>query len=452
MKEEGVADPEDELRLDPLLDQYANRFLPWVTVLINEPLYYFLAPAVVDAVASDMRRQKADCWPDVQKERHIRQEIRFLEALICDDLMSRLLPKRRQRLEPDVERLRYRIIGSKRWQRFWANARRGISRRTFSSEKAIQKSFGMHPTTRYYARGAVLFSGERAGQRNSPIDAILDQLGDNRTTWWDSDPDLRTAVKWYSKTFQGWLRDGRRSAHPQLQANLSVGERRAIKRSLLPNGREHRELPAASFLRKSWTTIRGLKDGDSTSTILTRLSRRNTAHRSDLKAAAAAVQASALIRFLYRSLVFYPKVSCRNPVCKKESCRDDSDCEAQFRKNLRRTLSRLAIIRLRHDGLAAYAREGAEFLGDAIREAQDLGLVGFKELSTSALARLIAQRERKVKKQRSRLYLSSAGVAPRRISGAIPEKTALFETGREYGFRLYNAQHVIERMMGRRGK
>ena len=390
----------DELRLDPLVDSYSDKFFPWITVLMKEPKYFILAPAIVQAVVNYLRDQGAPSWERNRIIREARLELRFAEACLCRSLKA-------------LAKKGVSIIGIEKINEITTKGK--ITRRDVTGHRGVAKTINMHMTPRYLARTARLF---RAPYETSALELIVEAAGaeGGYHFWWD-DHELGDYVSGYAAVIQEWLEGG--DQKPIITIDLSVNEAELLEEVLFGFAEEDEEAQAyhQRLLQQTCELIAPLEKNANpwrASKILGRLARRAEGQvRKDLLASSRICKAVGLIRLAFNSLL----------------AGKESDPQ------ILRQLNDLKKIPLPDHQVARshYAHDALEFILECQRQAANSHLQLFSA---------IEERESKVKPGRQKLYWKGDKITAKRkhmldnFSGEIQEPI----------FRLPNVHFMVSRI------
>jgi hypothetical protein len=408
LDENEEASSVDELQLDPLIDHFTDKLFGWLTVLVHEPKYYFLAPAVAEAVTLKLRKRSAGKWNSRTLHREIEAEIRYLEACLCEALC----------LSKDKGAV---IIGINRWKRQRkATKSKRVTRHSIKRFNGIQEQLGMHPTLRYLARSQTLF--DRESKRRSTLDVIEEQIRSPLAPsfWWHKINGVDDVVSRYVRTFSAWLE--REGVKRKMSILLSEEEHGLLKTALYGNRNR-------TFQQEFLFTTRDqlqFSGGQAASSIFSALARSYTRKSRLLKEVSVLAKTIGAVRYCYNGHLadkFY-----NNP--------DGAKALALLKKvKLPKSLS---------DSPGPLANSGLEFLHRCVKIAQST--------DPNQLLTVIYERERKIKGNRRRLYKSKNKILVRPDS-IIKDKKKIKNiqlAKSEPPMRISNVRHVLWRLRQRR--
>ncbi len=395
--------PVDELRLDPLVDAYADQFFPWITVLMAEPKYFFLAPAITQAVVQYLRGQGSYKWSREKVIQQARIELRFAEACLCRSLLKNCKGKPR-------------VIGIKKIKD--VASVKPLTRKALGKDKGVAAGVNMHVVPRYLARTARLFG---KNQEESALEIIGDRAADveHPEYWWDG-TDLATYVAKYGEIIVRWLNGGKQDVPIPLK--LDRNEAKLLARAL---GFIDKKLPLEPhqlLLRKTIEAVDNQKNRElSTSRFLTRLSRSaDSENQKELVRAASVCKAVGLVRLAYKATL--------------AGERDNENVSSQLKR-----LSNVRLPKVSEIPGKDLSRNALEFLQKCQMKAQ----------SPDELDRLIFKRESEIKPGRQKLLLRNnlVTVKAKHRLPSNPDNTLAIEPP----FRLGNVKYVVVSIKSRLG-
>lgn len=387
-------EPTDELRLDPLVDTFADRFFPWITVLMAEPKYFFLAPAVTQAVVDSLRIQGAHTWDRTVLRKMALTELRFAEACLCCSLVDSSVKGKR-------------IIGINKIKEL--DIERDLTRKDVGTNRGVAKSIQMHMTPRYLSRAAELFG---MGRGQAPLEMILDRTSvvERFPFWWENHL-IKDLVNSYADIILQWLNGADQASEIDLE--LSSSEKKILHSALF--GRSDEDSYRKKILHQidveAVLQSRKKAAGKLASDTLKLMARSANGHiRSDLMKASEVSKCIGIIRLIYNALL--------------AGQQKNSFVQKQFR-----ALSKIKLPEF-IDSSSYFATEALQFLWECQRAAG---------VSSNYLYSCIEEREARVKPGRQKLYRKNGQVTFRKNQQNQNFKPVVEEPS----FRLPNVGYML---------